>query len=156
MDRYSPQLETVKNAPVQYDMDPANVSYNFLVNSLSVAVAALQETGARQASGVETQTKSDGAPSQGIIGTDGKIFTGYYKNFRGIPFDDQQAIFRERERLNINGVAGRNKRGGGGRGRGGSGRGGSRNVGQVKVASQKLSQVSIAKLLAWRRCPQWN
>jgi hypothetical protein len=65
--------------------------YNFLVES-SVAVAALQETGARQPA-AQRPKPSLTLHRRRVIGTDGKIFTGYYKNFLH-PFDDQQAIFR--------------------------------------------------------------
>jgi hypothetical protein len=68
---------------------------------------------------VQSNHKSDVAPLQGIIGANGNIFTGYYKSFRNLPYDDQQLIFKERVRLEINtGGGGRNKRGG----RGGKGR----------------------------------
>jgi hypothetical protein len=44
-----------------------------------------------------------------------KIFTGYYKNFHGI-LSTTNKPSSTTQRLNINGIAGRNKRGGGGRG----------------------------------------
>jgi hypothetical protein len=117
-----PLLETVKNAlHVQCTLRPNDVDYNFLVNCISIAVASLPDyTPPRLGSGVESSLKSgDGAPLQGTIGANGKIFTGYYKNFRSLPYDDQQRIFKERVRLDINtGGGGCNKRSG----RGGKGR----------------------------------
>jgi hypothetical protein len=81
-----PNLEMTKQSlQISYNLDneDGRVDYNFIVNSLSAEVANLSDyTGrTRQASGVESQNKQDNAPMTGIHGADGKIFTGFYKNF---------------------------------------------------------------------------
>ena len=42
------------------------------------------------------------APTSGIKGANGDIFTGFYKNFQSLSDDEKQAIFDERKRPNIN------------------------------------------------------
>jgi hypothetical protein len=110
-----PNLELTKSSlQVSYNLDPegGSVDYNFIVDSLSAEVANLSDS--RQASGVESHNKQDNAPMTGIIGADGKIFTGFYKNFHAIPWDDRKAVFDERKRLNIT-TDSRKGRGGKGR-----------------------------------------
>jgi hypothetical protein len=42
------------------------------------------------------------APTRGIKGPSGGIFTGFYKNFQSLSDDETQAIFDERKCLDIN------------------------------------------------------
>jgi hypothetical protein len=42
------------------------------------------------------------APTSGIKGANGDIFTGFYKNFQSLSDDEKQAIFDERKGININ------------------------------------------------------
>jgi hypothetical protein len=97
-----PQLETVKQSlQISYNLNSDNtVNYDFITNSLSAEVANLAEfTPQRQASGVESNNGQ--APSNGIRGADGKIFTGFYKDLQALSPQDRQAVFDERLRLNI-------------------------------------------------------
>jgi hypothetical protein len=97
-----PQLETTKQTlQISYNLATDDtVGYDFIANSLSAEVANLQDfTPQRQASGVESNNGQ--APTHGIRGADGNIFTGFYKDFQALSYQDRQAIFDERSRLNI-------------------------------------------------------
>ena len=101
----SPSLTQVKNAlQVSYDLDKAGeVTYDFLANSMAAEAASLPDhVPNRQASGVERNPTPSSAPSSGIKGANGEIFTGFYSNFQSLADDEKQAIFDERKRLNIN------------------------------------------------------
>ena len=98
----APSLTQVKSAlQVSYDLDAEeNVTYDFIANSLAVEATSLPDLAiSRQTAGVETQNGA--APSKGVKGANGKIYTGYYKNFQQLSDDDKQAIFDERKRLGI-------------------------------------------------------
>jgi hypothetical protein len=75
-------------------MDPANVSYNFACQ-ISLSQWPLCRKLSETASGRDPN-QVDSAPSQGIIGTDGKDLHRILQELSWHPFDDQQAIFRER------------------------------------------------------------
>jgi hypothetical protein len=97
----APNLNQVKSAlQVSYDLDTNDdVTYDFIANSLAVeATSMVNFASTRNTSGIET---SGSAPATGIKGSDGTIFTGFYKNFSQLSDDDKQAIFDERKRLNI-------------------------------------------------------
>jgi hypothetical protein len=96
-----PSLETVKSLlQVAENLDQTGaVNYEFIVNSISAEVANLSDfVPNRNTSGVGTQG-TGGAPANGVVGADGKVFTGFYKNFSSLLADDKQAIFDERKRL---------------------------------------------------------
>jgi hypothetical protein len=98
-----PSLETVKSLlQVAENLDQTGaVNYEFIVNSISAEVASLTDyVPNRNTSGVGTQG-SGGAPANGVVGADGKVFTGFYKNFSSLLADDKQAIFDERKRLGV-------------------------------------------------------
>lgn len=77
------------------------VNYAFIVNNLSAEVANLPDyVPNRQASGVGTHSGGD-APASGVVGKDGKVFTGFYRNFNTLSQDDKDTIFEERKRLGI-------------------------------------------------------
>jgi hypothetical protein len=99
----SPSLTQVKNAlQVSYDLDK-EVTYDFLANSIAAEAASLPDHAPnRQASGVDRHPTPGSAPTSGIKGANGDIFTGFYKNFQSLSDDEKQAIFDERKRLNIN------------------------------------------------------
>jgi hypothetical protein len=101
----SPSLTQVKNAlQVSYNLDKAGeVTYDFLANSMAAEAASLPDHAPNhQASGVDRQPTPGSAPTSGIKGANGDIFTGFYKNFQSLSDDEKQAIFDERKRLNIN------------------------------------------------------
>jgi hypothetical protein len=96
-----PSLETAKTAlQVAENLDQTGaVNYEFIVDSISAEVASLSNfVPNRNTSGVGTQG-TGGAPANGVVGADGKVFTGFYKNFSSLLADDKQAIFDERKRL---------------------------------------------------------
>jgi hypothetical protein len=96
-----PSLETAKTAlQVAENLDQRGaVNYEFIVDSISAGVASLSDfVPNRNTSGVGTQG-TGGAPANGVVGADGKVFTGFYKNFSSLLADDKQAIFDERKRL---------------------------------------------------------
>jgi hypothetical protein len=100
----SPSMTQVKNAlQVSYDLDKeGEVNYDFIANSMAAEAASLPDhVPNRQASGVGSQGTPNAAPPTGIKGSNGEIFTGFYKNFQSLSEDDKQAIFNERKRLNI-------------------------------------------------------
>jgi hypothetical protein len=98
-----PSLENTKSSlQVMYDLNADNnVDYEFITNSFSAAVALLPEyvQTKRNASGVDSSKGH--SPSNGIRGADGKIFTGYYKDFKSLSSEDKTAIIEEGQRLNI-------------------------------------------------------
>jgi hypothetical protein len=99
-----PSLEAVKSSlQVAENLDQTGaVNYEFIVNSISAEVANLSDfVPNRNTSGVGTQGGTGGAPANGVVGADGKVFTGFYKNFSSLLADDKQAIFDERKRLGI-------------------------------------------------------
>jgi hypothetical protein len=101
----SPSLTQVKNAlQVSYDLNKAGeVTYDFLANIMAAEAATLPDHAPnRQASGVDRHPTPGSAPTSGIKGANGDIFTGFYKNFQSLSDDEKQAIFDERKRLNIN------------------------------------------------------
>jgi hypothetical protein len=101
----SPSLTQEKNAlQVSYNLDKAGeVTYDFLANSIAAEAASLPDHAPnRQASGVDRHLTPGSAPTSGIKGANGDIFTGLYKNFQSLSNDEKQAIFDERKRLNIN------------------------------------------------------
>jgi hypothetical protein len=101
----SPSLTQVKNAlQVSYDLDKAGeATYDFLANSMAAEAASLPDHAPnRQASGVDRHPASGSAPTSGIKGANGDIFTGFYKNVQSLSDDEKQAIFDQRTRLNIN------------------------------------------------------
>jgi hypothetical protein len=101
----SPSLTQVKNAlQVSYNLDKAGeVTYDFLANSMAAEAASLPDHAPnRQASGVDRHPASGSAPTSGIKGANGDIFTGFYKNFQSLSDYEKQATFDERKRLNIN------------------------------------------------------
>ena len=111
----APNLVQVKSAlQVAYDLDgDTSVTYDFIANSLAVEATGTPDfAGSRQAAGVETQ--GGGAPVSGVRGSDGAIYTGFYKNFKQLSEADKQSILDERKRLNIVPKKSR-ARGGGGR-----------------------------------------
>jgi hypothetical protein len=89
---------------VSYNLDKAGeVTYDFLANSMAAKAASLLDHAPnRQASGVDRHPTSGSAPTSGIKGPNGDIFTGFYKNFQSLSDDEKQAIFDERKHLNIN------------------------------------------------------
>jgi hypothetical protein len=101
----SPSLTQVKNAlQVSYDLDKAGeVTDDFLANSMAAEAASLLDHAPNhQASGMDRHPASGSAPTSGIKGAKGDIFTGFYKNFQSLSDDEKQAIYKERKRLNIN------------------------------------------------------
>jgi hypothetical protein len=87
----SPSLTQVKNAlQVSYDWDKAGeVTYDFLANSMAAEAASLPDHAPnRQASGVDRHPASGSAPTSGIKGANGDIFTGFYKNFQSLSDDE--------------------------------------------------------------------
>jgi hypothetical protein len=79
------------------------VTFDFLANSIAAEAASLPDHAPnRQASGVDRHPASGSAPTSGIKGANGDIFTGFYNNFQSLSDDKKQAIFDERKRLNIN------------------------------------------------------
>jgi hypothetical protein len=98
-----PSLETVKSSlQISYDLQTDNgVDYDFIVNSFAAAVAGLPEhvPAQRNASGVDS-SKGE-APSNGIRGADGEIYTGHYDDYKSLSSEDKKAILEERQRLNI-------------------------------------------------------
>jgi len=95
-------LTQVKSAlKVQSDLDVGGttVTYDFIANSLAVEAASLPESSPnRQASGVESKGS---APSSGVKGADGSVFTGHYPNWDAIPKADKILVYDERKRLGI-------------------------------------------------------
>jgi hypothetical protein len=99
-----PNLETIKSSlMVAESLDKVgDVDYEFIVNSISAEVANLSDyVSNRQASGVGTHADGMKAPASGVIGSDGKVFTGYYGNWKSLSQADKDSIFDERKRLNI-------------------------------------------------------
>ena len=100
----SPAMTQVKNAlQVQYDLDQGDtVTYDFIVNSMAADAANQPDhVPNRNTSGVGSHSGNGEAPSSGVKGSNGAIFTGYYKNFASLSKADKQAIFDERKRFNI-------------------------------------------------------
>lgn len=99
-----PSLETIKSSlQVAENLDQTGaVNYEFIVNSISAEVASLADyvPNNRNTSGVGTHGGGT-APAKGVIGNDGKVFTGFYKNFASLSAEDKQAIFDERTRLGV-------------------------------------------------------
>jgi hypothetical protein len=140
-----PLLTTTKSSlQVSYNLDPegGSVDYNFIANSFSAEVASLPDFSARQASGVESHVKEDNSPTTGIHGANGKIFTGFYPNFRELPWDDRKAIFEERTRLNI---VPKDRKRGGVRGRGARA-GAARNASAASTKQSKGTKKAMANL----------
>jgi hypothetical protein len=85
---------------VQHDMDFNNeLTYGFFSNQLLKEVPrAVDQASNRKASGVAHTPPSDTAPTSGINDENGKIFTGYYKNFGKLSKEERQEIIAERKR----------------------------------------------------------
>ena len=101
----NPVLNNVRNAlKVQSDLDVAGtqVTYDFIANSLAAEAASLPEhVPVRQTSGVESQGVRDSAPESGVKGSDGKVFTGYYKNWNSMDKEDKDLVMEERKRQGV-------------------------------------------------------
>jgi hypothetical protein len=96
----SPSLTQVKTSvQVLYDLDKAGeVTYDFLANSMTAEAASLPDHAPhRQASGVDRHPTPGFAPTSGIKGANGDIFSELYKNFQSLSDDEKQAIFDERK-----------------------------------------------------------
>jgi hypothetical protein len=81
----SPSLTQVKNAlQISYDLDKAGeVTYDFLANSMAAKAASLPDHAPnRQASGVDRHPTPGSAPTSGIKGANGDIFTGFIRTSR--------------------------------------------------------------------------
>jgi flagellar hook-length control protein FliK len=90
----SPSWTQVKNAlQVSYGLDKAGENtYDFLTNSMAAEAASLPNHAPNcQASGVDRHTTVGSAPTSGIKGANGDIFTGFYKNFQSLSDDEKQA-----------------------------------------------------------------
>jgi len=97
-------MTNVKNAlQVQYDLDQdEKITYDFIANSMAADAANQPDhIPNRNTSGLDSQSGSSEAPTSGVKGPTGEIFTAYYKNFASLSKSDKQAIFDERKRLNI-------------------------------------------------------
>jgi hypothetical protein len=99
-----PNLETIKSSlQVAENLDQVGaVNYEFIVNSVSAEVASLPDyvSNNRNASGVDTHGGEE-SPANGVIGSNGRIFTGFYKNFNSLTAKKKQSIFDERQRMGI-------------------------------------------------------
>jgi hypothetical protein len=83
----SPSLTQVKNAlQVSYDLDKVGeVTYDFLANIMAAKAGSLPDHAPnRQASGVDRHPTPGSAPTSEIKGTNGDIFTGFYRNFQSL------------------------------------------------------------------------
>jgi hypothetical protein len=102
-----PALESVKHSlQIAYQLSKdGSVDYTFIVQSFATEVAGFPEftPAQRSVSGVSGGKSYGGgeAPANGIRHDNGKIFTGYYKEFRSLSQDDKNALQEERLRLNI-------------------------------------------------------
>jgi hypothetical protein len=102
----SPSLTQVKNAlQVSYNLDKAGKvsTHDFLANTMAAEADSLPDHAPnRQASGVDRHPTPGSAPTSGIKGANGDIFTGFYKKFQTLSDDEKEAIFDERKHININ------------------------------------------------------
>ena len=108
-----PQLATAVHAlKVQSTMDPDSVTFTTASNHLAAEVSQMPEYSANKRNVSATHT-GGGSGSAGGIYRDGKIFTGYYQNWKDLSKEERDKVMAERERLGIKPKA----RGRSGRGR---------------------------------------
>jgi hypothetical protein len=130
----SPNLTTVKNAlQVSYDLDMGNenVTYDFIANSLATKAAILpNHVTNRQAIRVGSTGGARGAPSSGIRGPGGSIFTRFYKDFQRLSNEDKTVVIDKQKRLSITPNKSRGAKGGG------------RKVSSVKAKNKSLTKLT--------------
>jgi hypothetical protein len=117
---------------VQHDLDFNNeLTYGWFSNQLLKEVPrAVDQASNRQASGVADVPPSDKAPTNGIKGENGKIYTGFYSNFRDLSKEERQEVIAERKRTQSD------------KGHKGKHQGGARKRGASGTSQKKISKLT--------------